>query len=75
MSQSGGKVTLERGDFFELLYRLRTVELLTVEAREKMAAAEAKKRSVFDAMAVKYGLDPSATYDFDADACALTPRG
>lgn len=65
-------ITMDRGDFCELVSRSRLVEILTLEAAAKIGPAEARKRELVDRLAKQYGFDASQTWRFDEDAYTLT---
>ena len=77
------RVKLPEGDFFKCLAKLRTVEVLRLEAREKaarlateivqkeIASAEADGRTYFEQLAQKHKFDATLTYRFDEHTCEL----
>ncbi len=72
MTVHPGQVILDRVDFFELMYSIRTAEVATLEAQRVVQLAEAKKRQVYEAMATKYEFDPEKEWRFDVETLSLT---
>lgn len=84
-AKRAGRVTIKltEAEFHQLVSQARLVEIKILEGREKamrlatemvqkeIAADEAKKRQLFDALAAKYRFDPKRTYRFDETTCEL----
>jgi predicted DNA-binding protein YlxM (UPF0122 family) len=51
------------------------MELAKLRAQLAMLEAAKAKNAIFDQLAAKYGIDPSATFTFDEQARTLTPQG
>ena len=70
-------IVLERADFFELLAALRLHEVQRIEAQIAQRTADQsgqRGQALFQALAQKYGFDPSQSFGFDEATCALIPR-
>jgi hypothetical protein len=65
-------VTLDREEYFELMYRQRDLELAVKEAELHIGALSNKKRVCLERLAGKYEFDPSKQWRFDEATCTLT---
>jgi len=86
-SRAKKAIVLSAEDYFELMAKLRHVEVLWLEAREKaarlateivqkeIASAEQSQVALFDKLAKKYHLDAKTPYRFNDAARSLTPEG
>ncbi len=83
MKKDDTRVKLGDADFHRLISKLRHVEVLRLEAREKAAklvmdeigGVEKEKQAMWDALSVKYRFDPKMTYTFDEATCELVKPG
>lgn len=77
------RIKLPEADFFRLVAKLRTLEVLRLEAQAKAArlaatmverdlkAAAADGKALFDALAKRHGFDPTLPCKFDEATCEL----
>lgn len=77
------RIKLPEGEFFKLVAKFRTVEVLRLEAQSKavrlaneivakeIAAASAEGSALYEALAKKHGFDPKLLYRFDEATCEL----
>lgn len=75
MRDSNGGVMLTEGDFYKLMAKAKHVEVLRLKAEKDILAAQTEQARLFDALAVKYGFDPKASYGVDEATCRLVPQG
>ena len=62
-------ITLDRGDYWELMAAQKSVELAKLEAQQRVAAAVAHADAVFQRLAPIYALDAAARYRTNDATC------
>lgn len=77
------RVRLPEAEFFRLLAKFRTLDVVRLEAQRKAArlaaemveqeikAVATEGRTLFDTLAAKHGFDATRHYQFDEAACEL----
>jgi hypothetical protein len=72
------RMTLEKGDYYELRALRRDVDAIELEAmrsaesiKTRITAAQQRVNEALTVAATKYGLDPAVTYTWDDATCEL----
>lgn len=68
------RVTLPGEEFFRLVAKLRSVEVLRLEVREhaaRLAGAEQEGQALWARLAATHGFDPKVSYRFEEATCEL----